>query len=198
MTLERYLALVYPFFHHKFVTKSRLIVILALMQIPIWIPYFAINKKRAASYIRWYYIGLHASIVFVMFILNRQIYILVEVLRQRADTPMGSLVESEPQKNIAKKRKVTLGKVSTCLLAVLCSSLCYFPTLIFFGIELSEDDVPLEIEHEWIFLWAPAFLAMNSTMNSLIFFHKNSVLRRRGNEVIAKGFSVVKRLLRRQ
>ena len=199
MTLERYLALVYPFFHHKFVTRSRLIVILALMLIPFWIPYFAVNKKRAVSYIRWYNIGLHASIVFVMFILNRQIYILVEVLRQRADIPMGSLAESEQQKNIAKKRKVTLGKVSTCLLAILCSSLCYFPTLIFFGVELSdEDDVPLEIKHEWIFLWAVAFLAMNSTMNSLIFFYKNSVLRRRGNEVIAKGFSAVKRLLRRQ
>ena len=200
-TLERYLALVYPFFHHKFVTKSRLIVILALMQIPFWTPFFAFKSKSATSYIKRYYIGLHTGVLLVMFILNRKIYILVEGLRQRADVPMGNLVGSEQQRNIAKKRKVRLGKVSTCLLAVLCSSLCFFPTLIFLGVdsESAKDGcVPLEIEHNWILLWAKTFLAMNSTLNSLIFFYKNSVLRRRGNEVIAKGFSVFKRLLRRQ
>ena len=198
MTVERYLALVYSFFHHKYITKSKLIVTFQFLLIPFIIPYVVFRRKQAQSYVKWYFIALRTGILLIMFILNRQIYSVVEKLRRRANVPLGNLAECE-QQNIAKKRKVTLGKVSTCLLAVLCNSLCYFPILILFGVELSQEQegsvVPLRIESSWIFHWAQTLLAMNSTLNSLIFFYKNSVLRRRGNEVIAKGFFVFKKLL---
>ncbi len=46
MTIERYLALVHPYFHHRFVTKSKLIAILALLQVPFLIPYPTFQTKR--------------------------------------------------------------------------------------------------------------------------------------------------------
>ena len=47
MILERYLALAYPFFHKISVTKSRLMVAFALMQLPFGIPCFTFLAKNA-------------------------------------------------------------------------------------------------------------------------------------------------------
>ena len=46
MTLERYLAIMHPFFHQAKVTKKRLIAIFMFLQLPFGLPYFAFAAKN--------------------------------------------------------------------------------------------------------------------------------------------------------
>jgi hypothetical protein len=55
MTLERYLAMMYPFFHEKSVTKIRLTVVFVSMQLPFGIfsiPPFCISKQNSKNLYR--------------------------------------------------------------------------------------------------------------------------------------------------
>ena len=195
MTIERYLALVHPYFHHRFMTKSKLIAILALLQVPFLIPYSTVGNKKARRYIKPYLLTLHVAVLLVMFILNLKLYRLVQVLRQHEVIPLGNLAESGQTDTKLKKSKLTLGKVSACLLVVVCSTVCYFPIFVFFGLDLSSEG-DWDVKNRWIFHWTKTLLTMNSTLNCLIFFYKNNVLRRRGKEMMAKCFSSFKTRLR--
>lgn len=190
MTIERYLAMVYPFFHRKVMTKSRLIVILALLQLPFGIPYFTLLNKNSKTYRQSYVLALIAVVFLVTFFLNYKIFVMVKTLQRRADIPLGILNGSE-QGNIVKEPKVPLGKVSACLLAVLCLSVCYSPTIVLMGLKLS---ALLDWGDQTIFQsWAATLLTINSTLNSLIFFYKNSTLRRHGKIIMAKCFFFLSR-----
>ncbi|CAB3985239.1 beta-2 adrenergic receptor-like [Paramuricea clavata] len=189
MTLERYLAVVYPFFHENFVTKSRLLAIFVLMQLPFGIPYFAFLNQTLETYIEAYLLVLIGAVFSVMYFLNYKIFSTVETLRQRVAITLGTYDCEEEYVNV-KKHNFSLGKVSTCLLAVVCLSVCYFPTVVICVLKLTrvldrndEDNNRTLIV---IRLWEDTFLTMNSTLNYLIFFYKNSALRRRGIEIMGK------------
>ena len=190
MTIERYLATVYPFFHHKVMTKFRLIAILTLLHLPFGITYFTFLNKNSKNYRKSYVLALVAAVFLVMFFLNYKIFVMVKTLRRRADIPLGILNGSE-QGNIVKEPKVTLEKVSTCLLAVVCLSVCYLPSVVLMGLKLTAQ---LDWSDQIIFQpWAATLLTINSTLNSLIFFYKNSTLRRHGRIIMAKYFFFLSR-----
>ena len=63
--------------------------------------------------------------------------------------------------------------------------MCYLPTIICIG--LSHKRSPeVESQMEFFELWSYTLLAINSSLNSLIFFYKNGTLRRHGKVLIAK------------
>ena len=189
MTLERYLAVVYPFFHEISVTKSRLLAVFVLMQLPFGIPYFAFLNESLDTYIEACILALIGAVFSVIYFFNYKIFSTVERLRQRVAITMGTY-DSEEENIRVKKHNFSLGKVSTCLLAVVCLSVCYFPTVVICVLKLTrvlgrneEDNNRTLIV---IRLWEDTFLTMNSTLNCLIFFYKNSALRRRGIKIVGK------------
>ena len=195
MTLERYLALMHPFYHAKFVTRSKLIAVFVLFQLPIGI-YSMARFGNSDEYIQQAFsLSLIGIVLFVIFCLNYKIFYIVRTIRNRAIVLVGNLNGSEQKNSEIKKSKATLRKVSTCLLAVACLLVCYCPTIVRFGLALTGaqadwSDETLRIVH----LWAKTFITLNSSLNCLIFFYRNSALRRHGETMLEKCFRARLRL----
>lgn len=200
MTLERYLALVYPFFHHKFMTKSKIIGILATMQLPFGITHLVRGLgENPELYLESCMLGLVMTVILVLFYLNYKIFDMVKTLRRRADVNLGNFIDGNVPENNSELRNVkfSLKKISTCILAVVCLSLCYFPPIITLGIRIlnaglidNHDDGFSSCDTMCVIrLWEDTLLTINSTLNSLIFFYKNDTLRRHGKELVKKLFS---------
>ena len=183
MTVERYLALVYPFFHTKIVTKSKLVTAFVLFQLPFEISCIIQKDKRVISY------AVDGVVILVICILNFKLFCVARTLRKSAVITLGSLSgsASELRNNFdSRKFKLTfsnLRKISTCLLAIACLIICYLPWIVYLGLNISQalimDQHSFIIEH-----WFETLCALNSSLNCLIFFYKNSVLRRHGKNFL--------------
>ena len=66
MTLERYLALLYPFFHQKFVKKSRLMIAFVLFQLPLAILFIFNKNNRSLSSSAYVVDGIVFSLLCIM------------------------------------------------------------------------------------------------------------------------------------
>jgi hypothetical protein len=197
MTLERYLALVHPFFHHANVTKSRLIAIFMLLQIPFGLPYFSLLMEIKEIYLETAILALVVAVFVAIVFLNCKIFRMVRTVRKRMVTSLGNLNGPQDLREGSKLRKphnFSLGKISTCFLAVVCLSVCYFPTIVMCIVRLAKRNYDDDDPADAIRLWEETFLTLNSTLNCLIFFYRNSTLRRRGIETIEKCFCVRGRL----
>ena len=191
MTFERYLALVYPFFHHKFVTKIRLMIPFVLFQLPLVVLSIVISKNDPYLHVILY---APDGVVFaIICILNIKLFFVARTLRERAVVTLGSLDGSDPEpiNNLdSKKYRITvssLGKISTCLLSVMCLIICNLPWIVYIGVERSNPS----ISDQNMFIperWAETFCALNSSLNCLIFFYKNGVLRRHGKNFMKNCF----------
>ena len=193
MTLERYLALVHPFFHERSITKSRLMAAFVLFQLPfaaLPIGELKLNSKVMILISN----ALFAVIVLSLCILNFKLFHIAKTIRKRADVTLGNLDASDPELRNAEKKKfkVTfsiLRKISTCLLAVLCLFICHVPAIVKFGLEMLQAHLREE-STAILNLWMVTFIALNSSLNCLIFFYKNSVLRRHGQMFLKNVFAV--------
>ena len=180
MTLERYLALLYPFIHEKSVTKSRLITAFMIFQLPFGILHIVELKGSNMAFL--ISTALFAVVLLATTILNLKLYYVARALRQRGVVTLGNFNGSNSEQRnvdmkIFKGTSASLGKISTCLLAVLCLFICNVASIVNAGFQIAE----LQLRDENIFiidLWAETFFAVNSSLNCLIFFYKNSILRR--------------------
>ena len=195
MTVERCLALVYPFFHQKFVTKSRLTAVFVLLQLPFGI-FYIIRVNESDEYIESAIIlALIGTVLLVICCLNYKIFYIARTARNRAIIPLGSLNGFEPKSGDAWRSISALRKVSTCLLAVACLLVCYCPSIVYFGYVLSGKQAYWSDQTlRMIELWARTLASLNSSLNCLIFFYKNSALRRHGETMLQKCFCARSRL----
>ena len=97
MTVERYLALVYPFSHQKYVTRSRLMVAFGVLQLPFGITFIAQNY--ANEYVGLAYVALIAAAFLLISGMNFKVFYLAKTLRQCTVIPLGSLEGSEQAHN---------------------------------------------------------------------------------------------------
>ena len=189
MTLERYLALVHPFFHKASVRKSRLLTAFALFQVPCGIIYLlrANNVKRLQ--LPFYY-ALFGTFSLVICILNLKMLYIARTLRKRSLVTLGNSEghDCEPLKIVNRKKfqltLASLGKISACFLAVVCLFICHVPTIVNIAFRMTKQGGPRDQRKVIAEVWAETFLALNSTLNCSIFFYKNSVLRRHGTKYL--------------
>ena len=183
LCLERYLALVYPFFHRRKVTKSKLTITLLILQVPFGIPYFSRLTTNSKSYIESCVLALVVSFFFAIIVLNYKIFRVVEELRKRAMIQLGNLNGSDEHNAQAKRVKV-----SSCLLALVCLLVSYFPATVLFLFEVAK---PVKLDEETKrlkVLWVDTLFTINSTVNCFVFFYKNRTFRRHGTITMAKYF----------
>ena len=169
LTIERYLALVYPFFHQTSVTRRRLIlgmgILFFLMSVVYW--FFAKSEKIEAIATMTYLSIFLLSI----FYLNYKMFLIAKSKRMNRIVPSSTHQEEE-------RCKVHSKQFSTCTFVVICYAVCSCPSLALLIIRLSKAHF-LDVKQETLFpLWAATFFQMNSTLNCLIFFWRNSILRR--------------------
>ncbi len=74
--------------------------------------------------------------------------------------------------------------ISTCSLAVGCFFFCSCPQIIYSILRLTSQTPVYDRQVLLFSLWSKTFVSMNSTFNCVIFFWRNSILRREGMKII--------------
>ena len=172
LNIERFIALTYPYFHHRSVTKARLISLLTLLMI-LQISLVALSSLDLKKFT-----NLLAIISFVSSLLLSiyQNYKIFKIAKSKWDkeTP------ATPRDRNRILTKKHLKTISTCSLTVVCYCVCSFPHMLYSILRLT---VNMSESFQKIILfniWASTFVSFNSTFNCLIFFWRNSILRREG------------------
>ena len=177
LNIERFLALTSPFFHQASVTKWRLIPLLATLMIApiIQLGLFFFNLKIL--------VNLVVTIVFSILLLSSIYFNYKMCTIARSKRKIEATVNASRDHD-ERRPKLQFKKFSTCFLAVISYLICACPNIVFSTLRLTlYKNTPF---HELIFyqIWASTFLTMNSTFNCVIFFWRNSILRREGVDII--------------
>ena len=189
MNVERYVALTYPYFHRRLVTRRRLLMILSVSEVLCLVQYILAHRIRMLTV----HVG-SVSLLGISFILlaflNYKIFMIARRIRKAEDCVTASLQLNEisncPTSALNLKTRNNSKGTSTCLCTVLCFFVCCFPALLYHCVGLvSNLEWGLwEIANlEWN-LWVRTFASMNSTFNCLVFFWKNTTLRNEAKNIL--------------
>ena len=181
LNIERFLAIVFPVFHRKSVTKKRLIFLLAffMMDLILVTPVFFFAGKIIGNVIITVFLLI---ILFVFMYLNYKILVIAK-LKSESKKVSPAFVDLPCHKKV-KKLKLSLKNISTCSLAVACFFICSFPQIMY-SVSRVISKKPYNDSQVVLFnIWSSTFVAMNSTFNCVIFFWRNSILRREGMKVL--------------
>ena len=186
LNVERFLALTCPYFHKKSVTKTKLVclqsffVIISVGMLPLS---FVNTKTRLAFHI--------IIVVFVSLVLCLLVYgnykmfnIAKSKSANRRVSQSYTSYTATSGKKIRRKRIVSLKSISTCFLVVGCFVLFSSP-LTAYSVLRFTSGAPLFDRQVLLFnIWTNTLVSINSTLNCLIFFWRNSILHREGIKII--------------
>ena len=186
MNVERYIALTYPYFHQRSVTRRRLLALLFVLEV--------LGLVQLTLSYRDFVFPAHvapacflAILFLLLFFINYKIFIIAKRIREDDNRVAASLGpgEGDYPANISElKSKLTLKNISTCLLAALCFFLCCCPGLLYNCVLLvSKSLLSSDVAQGWG-LWSSTLVSMNSTFNCLLFFWKNTTLQNEGKKIL--------------
>ena len=182
MSIERYLGAYYPIFHRTSLTRCRLLTLLAIFFIvPIILIIISVNDMVISLPV---VLGIFFVIVFPPFaFLNYKLFKISRKVRRdianRRD--MANPRDNTTSPDVSALH-VKLKNISTCLLAVGCLLLMYIPAFIFIAFNFAEKSTSENTRMARF--WTSTVANANSTLNCLIFFWKNDVLRKEGVKVL--------------
>jgi hypothetical protein len=170
MNIERYLGVYYPFFHRTSVTRRRLLTLLAVLCIlPIILFMISLNDLVIS-----FSVGL---IIFFAIVFPPIIFLNYKLFKISRKVRRDNTASPEPS-----TLHVNLKNIHTCLLAVACLVLMYIPTFFFIAFNIVEKSTS---ENTTVSrFWSVTVATTNSTLNCVIFFWKNDVLRREGKKIL--------------
>ena len=168
LTTERYLALLYPFFHQHSVTRKNLVVVLAIM-------FILLSGTMGLRF-------LEEKISKMLTLIQLSIFLLLfayynyKMLLVAKSKRMNQAVPSSTHDG--KRSRIWSRKFTTCSFTVICYFICSCPSLAFAILRLTSLKAHFLNRQVILFnLWANTSFLMNSTLNCLIFFWRNSILR---------------------
>ena len=171
MCIERYLGVYYPIFHKASVTRRKLLTLLAIFMIlSTTLVVISANELVISVPVATTIFMAFFSPPFIFF--NYKLFKISRKMRRQNAT------------SAENRRATRLRNINTCLLAVACFvvltvSLSFW--VVFSLLEGStSDNARLSL------VWGTTILVMNCSLNSLIFFWKNIVLRVEGIKIIKK------------
>ncbi len=178
LNMERFLAITYPFFYKRVVTKQRLLsclaVMLFLMIVKTTLSYYEIEAAKIVVY------GGAPVFMSLFVYLNYKMFVIAKS-KQANDIVLGSEASGETKK---AKRFVGFKRISTCSLVVVCTFIYFCPGIVY-SVLCWECETPFhEKQFLLLELWADTCFSLSSTFNCLIFFWRNTVLRREGMKII--------------
>ena len=165
MNVERYLGASYPMFHRTSVTRRKLLALLAILLIVPTVM-FTISRMNFVISATLSLIILLALFLPLFIFFNLKLFIIAKNVHRERAVPIG------------KRTRMNLKNISSALWAVACLLLLYIPTSV--EIVLAEKSTNAA---RLSYIWSETFVKMNSTLNSLIFFWKNKILRAEGIKI---------------
>ena len=170
MSTERYLGAYYPIFHRTSVTRRRLLTILTLMLI------FHITLSAICT------IGkvISLNVVFIIYIITISlplVYFNIKLFKISREVRRKNPARPE------KRTTINLKSISSCLLVVACLvvlTICTSTYMVFHNFFEKKHATSLKL----FTIWTETLYTMNCTINSLIFFWKNKILRAEGMKIL--------------
>lgn len=197
LNIERYVALRYPLYHLKSVTKTKLMLLFSTFL-------FLVTILKILSVVGLLPRQLPSSMTFlvlltVMVPTNCRIYMIAKRTVNRNNKQFAHpKFQDEPKKSrksyklqnkckISRQinKKHSANSISPCILAVASFTLCSLPGITFnvlnafMGKEWVDED-----GYKLVHLWISTLLTMNSSFNTMVFFWKNAILRNEGKRVL--------------
>ena len=179
LNVERFLSIVYPIFHRKCVTKRRLLSIIAFLQI-LTIVLSTLSFQDVLISGRIIVTVIPVTLFLLFLYLNYSIFL---VAKQRKNKVC---VAESPVDDQKEKRHIILEfrKAFTCFLAVICFHLCTLPSIVIGALCFVWNTSLFDEKVVHLALWIPTISSINSTLNCLLLFWKNLVLRHEGMKII--------------
>ena len=182
LNAERFLAITCPFFYQASVTKARLLCFEAfLMFMVAGVSSFYFIRESAICIVIMVSVS---SLLFLFVYSNYKLFVIAKSKRDDKNIVPVNTKTSTEDKNM-KRQILSLKNVSACTLAVGCFFLCSSPQIAYFVLRLTSDVSKYHKEVYFFHLWSNTITSMNSTFNCLIFFWRNSILRREGLKIFS-------------
>ena len=181
LNVERFFGIVYPIFHRTSLSKRILAFLLGVL-------FFANILQSTLSFKN---ILIPDNILVVVYLptyllsllfLNYKMFIIAKA--KQGNNNRRAIMPATAVNHENTKRVFELKKVSTCFLTVMCFFLCCSPGIVLSSLFYAQGRSMFDESVVPSNLWMTTFISMNSTFNCLIFFWKNSILRREGAKIL--------------
>ena len=180
LNAERFLALICPFFHQAYVTKTKVVCFQGFFTIFVlcFLPFSYLNLTILNIFIK-----VFVSLWLLLFVYSNYKMFTIAKLK-REDKRIYPAAADASRNEQRKKQILSMKNISTCSLVVGCFFVCFTPQAIFGVIRLTTETALVDKKIMLLRFWTTTFLSLNSTFNSGIFFWRNSILRREGMKLI--------------
>ena len=182
LNIERFLAITCPYFHQRSVTKTKFVCFQAFMTILMVsvssLMYFNSQTVIAVNII----IAIYMSFLLLLFVYGNCKMFTIAKSKRGDERVVPSFATSV--NNNGKTRIINLKSISTCSLAVGCFLVCSCPSIIYSVFRFASEVPPYDRQVLLFYIWSNTFLSINSTLNCVIFFWRNSILHREGMKII--------------
>ena len=176
MNMERYLSIVYPIFHLKYVVKRKCLaisILLWLICIMIAIaPVFGVDIKMVVT-----------SFAFIVCFETLFVYTSIYLAARRRIQPVNQTKQiyvTDSRNTETYFRELQLCKMYA--IVIFCSFLTQFPNALVLVVWSQKVTTLDKIVH--VKVWIPTVISMNSALNSLIFFWWNKTMRKEGLRIL--------------
>ena len=180
MNMERYLGIVHPLVHRNKMTRKRVLMYVMFDSVLVTIMYFVsffLNELLASFGI----VAIFLYVSFIAFIYIR-IYFAISSFSRTVHSEL-SQSERKKQREFLKDIKQT----KTCFVVVACSLVCLLPT----GI-LTRTSNFQSFNGAVVVIWAKTFALLNPSLNSMVFFMRNRMLRNETKKTLTNIYSYLK------
>ena len=169
LTFERYTSTLYPFSHRVSLTKERMLKFNICAALLVLIsPVLVTVSSNILGTVSAIFVG--AVVVLDTFAYVR----IFLVVRKRSFTTnsISHCSTTETSFNIKRRSSRERKLAKTCALAVFINYVCYIPAMVSYQL-YKDDPLYFRISHSW----SMSIYALNSCLNSLLFFWKSPILR---------------------
>ena len=182
MTFERYYGILYPIFHRTRITQRRMLIfifcvmIFMLLSIVLWF-----------TYTTYFAYLVYATLVFLLLYTGYAYTRIFMVARKKLGHSGNRLVAVEPNQTKTNKRSFLkeLKLAKSCFLVLICYMLCFIPGPLVYIIQAENETQSIRrIKRSWVV----SLFAVNSSLNSLIFFWAKSMLRNETMKILKRIF----------
>ena len=178
--LRKIFSIVHPIFHRTKVTKARLVKCLIVLWLSaLALTFFTFYRPDVISKLLSLQMSLSmAALVFI--------YVRIYIACTRSSKIFGRKNRINPssknQDTFETQRRDYLRNlrlVKSCFMVVVCFGICFLPgALVISGFQEMNEDLHM------IRRWSEILLVSNSSLNSLIFFWRNKLLRREAQKIL--------------
>ena len=168
LNVERFINIVFPFYHRTKVTKSKLLfaaTILWLKSVINGIIYPIVSKRIGTI--------VTSSTVSLIVILIVVFYLSIYIVGRKAAAQKASAKITD-KKHCLLLHNLKLAK--SCGMVVLCTVVCYIPLALL--LYLLKDFQTLPVSLFLLYTWSLTLFLSASSLNTLLFFWRNEALRR--------------------